>query len=155
MTFIVEPFSFAVAYVDPDIAGKKVDEKYMQLFAWHWPWDGESMLPIVTSIIYTTTLSVMNAAISSLPDHSRKIGELWGCREEPNGNGGPYSRIVTLIFENNTAARWVKAVMKLSNPRVLPNVHRTQLAHPTAGGQPTIHGGCSYLAMGDISLPLA
>jgi len=31
--------------------------------------------------------------------------ELWGYMEEPNGDGGPYARNVTPIFDNNTAAR--------------------------------------------------
>jgi hypothetical protein len=76
--FLVEPFSFTIAYVDPDIAGKRVGENNTQLFSWHWPADDELILLIVTSIIDTTILSIVNAAIAGLPDPSRKIQELWG-----------------------------------------------------------------------------
>jgi len=71
--FLVEPFSFTIAYVDPDIGVKRVGENNTQLFSWHWPGDDESILPIVTSIVDTTILSIVNAAIASLPDSSRKI----------------------------------------------------------------------------------
>jgi len=50
----------------------------------------------------------MNAAMAGLPDPSRKIQEVWGCLDEPNGDGGLYAHNVTPIFDNNTAARWVK-----------------------------------------------
>jgi len=100
--------------VDHDIAWKTVGETNSQLFSfsWHWPGDDEYMLPIVTSIINTTILSIINAAIAGLPDPSRKIRELAGCQEDPNGDGGAYAHNVTPIFDNNTAARWVKAAMK-------------------------------------------
>jgi hypothetical protein len=49
--FLIEPFIFTIAYVDLDIAGKRVGENNTQLFAWHWPGDDESTLPIVTSIV--------------------------------------------------------------------------------------------------------
>jgi len=41
---------------------------------------------------------------------------IWGCLEKPNGDGGLYTCNVTTIFDNNTAAGWVKAAMKLNNP---------------------------------------
>ena len=82
--FLVEPFSVTIAYVDPNIAGKRVGENNTQLFTWHWPGDDESRLPIVTSIVDTTSLSIVNAAIAGLPDPSRKIRKLWGRLEEPN-----------------------------------------------------------------------
>jgi hypothetical protein len=88
--FHVKSFSFSIPYVDPDIAGNKLDETYMLQFSWHWPWDDESILPIVTSIVHTTTVSVMNTAISGLPDCSWKVRELWGYCEEPNGDCGPF-----------------------------------------------------------------
>jgi len=50
---------------------------------------------------------------------NRYFQELWGCREEPNGDSGLYTHNVTPIFENNTAARWVKEAMKLNNPALL------------------------------------
>jgi len=71
--FLAEPFSFTIAYVDPDIAGKRVGENNTQLFSWHWPADDEWILPIVTSIVDTTILSIMNAANAGLPDPIRKI----------------------------------------------------------------------------------
>jgi len=71
--FLVEPFSFTIAYVDPNIAGKRVGENNTQLFSWHWPGDDKSILPIVTSIVDTTILSIVNAAIAGLPDSSQNI----------------------------------------------------------------------------------
>ena len=101
--------------MDPDIAGKRVGENNTQLFSWHWPGDDESILLIVTSIVDPTILSIANAAIAGRPDPSRRIRELWGCLDEPNGNGGPHARNVTPIFDNHTAAGWVQVAMKLSN----------------------------------------
>jgi len=109
--FLVEPFSFTIAHVDPDIAGKRVGENNTQLFSWQWPGDDELILPLVTSIVYMTILSIVNAAIAGLPDPSWKIRELWGCLEEPNGDRDPYARKVTPISDNNTAAGWVEAAM--------------------------------------------
>jgi hypothetical protein len=71
--FLVDPFSFTIAYVHPDLAGKRVGEINTQLFSWYGPGDDESIFPIVTSIVDTTILSIVNAAISGLPDPSRKI----------------------------------------------------------------------------------
>jgi hypothetical protein len=103
--FIVKQYSFTIAYVDPDIAGKRVGETNTQLFSWHWPGDDESMLPIDTSIVDTTLLPIVNPAIAGLPDRSWKIRELWGCLEQPNGDGGPSASDATQIFDINTAAR--------------------------------------------------
>jgi len=153
--FLVEPFSFTIAYVDPDIAGKRVGENNTQLFSWHWPGDDESILPIVTSIVDTTILSIVNAAITDLLDPSRKIRELWGCLEEPNGDGGPYARNVTPIFNNITAAGWVKAAMKLSNPMRCCVVYRGQEADGTDGAQTSMRGGRRYLPLDDILPPPA
>ena len=86
--FLVEPFSFTIAYVDFGIAGKMVGENNTQLFSWHWPRDGESILPIVTSIVDTTMLSIVNAAIAGLPDPSPMIREHWHCQVEPKAEGG-------------------------------------------------------------------
>ena len=113
--FLVEPFSFTIAYVDPDIARKRVGENDPQLFSGHWPWDDESILLMVTSIVVTTIVSIVNAAITGLWDPSYKIREIWGCRQEPNVHGGPHACNVTPIIDNNTAARWAKSAMKLSN----------------------------------------
>jgi hypothetical protein len=90
--------------VYPDIAGKTVGENNIQQYSWHWPGDDESILPIVTSIVNTTILSIVNAAITGLPDPSRKIRELWGCLAEPDRDGRPYASNVTSILDNNTAA---------------------------------------------------
>jgi len=151
--FLVELFSFTIAYVDRNIAGKRVGENNTQLFSWHWPGDDESILPIVTSIVDTTILSIVNAAIAGLPDPSRKIRELWGCLEEPNGDGGPYARNVTPIFDSNTAAGWVKVAMKLSNPTLFCVVYHGQQADGTDGAQTPMRGGHSYLPLDDILPP--
>jgi hypothetical protein len=153
--FVVEPFGFTITYVDPDIPGKRVVENKTQLFSWHWPGDDESILPIVTSIVDTTILSIVNAAIAGLPDPSLKIRQLWGCLEEPNGDGGPYARNVTTIFDNNTAAEWVKAAIQLINPMLFCVVYRGQQADGTAGAQPSMRGCCSYLCPDAILPPPA
>jgi hypothetical protein len=153
--FLVEPFSFTIAYVDPDFAGKKVGENNTQPFSWHWPGDDESILPIVTSIIDTTILSIVNAATLHLPDPSRKIQELWGCLEKPNGDGGPYARNVTPIFDNNPAARWVKVAMKFSNQMLCCVVYRGQQSDSTDGAQTPMYCGRSYLPLDDILPPPA
>jgi len=59
--------------VDPDIAGKRVGENNPQRFSWHWPGDDESILPIVTSTVDTTIMSIVNPAIAGLPDPSRRM----------------------------------------------------------------------------------
>jgi hypothetical protein len=153
--FLVKPFSFTIACVDPDITGKRVGENNTQRFSWHWPGDHESILLIVTSIVDMTILSIVNAAIASLPDPSRKIRELWGCLEERNGDGGPYTRNVTPIFDHNTAARWVKVAMTLSNPMLFCVVYCDQQADSTDGVQMPMRGGCSYLPLDDILPPPA
>jgi hypothetical protein len=84
-----------------------VGENNTQLFSWHWHGDHESRLRIVASIVGTTVLSIVNAAIASLPDPSQKIQELCGCLEEPNGDGDPYVHNFTPMFNSNTAAGWV------------------------------------------------
>jgi len=33
--FLVETFSFTIAFVDPDTAGKRVGENDTQLYSWH------------------------------------------------------------------------------------------------------------------------
>jgi len=70
---LVEPFTFTIAHVDPDIAGRSVGENNTQLSSWHWPGDDESKIPIVTSIVDTTILSIVNTAIANLPDPSWSI----------------------------------------------------------------------------------
>ena len=76
--FLVEPFRFTIAYVDPDIAGKRVGENHTQLFSWHWPGDDESLLPVVTSSVDTTIITIVNAAIAGLADPSRKKSRALG-----------------------------------------------------------------------------
>jgi len=103
-TFRLERFGFTIPYMDPDIAGKRVSEHSTHLSWWHWPGHDESRLSIITSIIDSTVLSMVNAAIAGLADLSRKIWDVWVCREEPNGYGGPYARNLNAIFNNSTAA---------------------------------------------------
>jgi hypothetical protein len=102
--FLVNRFSFTIAYVDPNSAGKRTGEINTQQFSWHWPRDDESILLIVISMVVTISMSLLNAAIGSLSDPSWTFAEVWGCREELNGDSGPYSRNVTSIFDYNTAA---------------------------------------------------
>jgi len=151
--FLVKPFSFTIAYVHPNIAGKSVGENNTQLFSWDWPGDDESTLPIHTSIVNTTIFSIMNAAIASQPDPSQNIRELWGCQKEPNGDWGPYSQKISSIFHDNTAAGWVKAVMKVNNRMLFGVIYCGQQANSTSGAQTPLRGGRSYRPLDDIFLP--
>ena len=100
-----------------------------------------------------TILSIVNAAIASLPDPSLKIWELWRCREEPNWDGGPHARNVTRIFDNNTAAEWVKAVMNCNNPTLFCVIHHGQQTDGTSGAQTPMSGSRRYLPLDDILPP--
>jgi len=93
-------------------------------------------------------LSIMTAAIASLPDPSRIIREPWGFLGEPTGDCGPHARNVTAIFDNNTAAGWVKAAMKLINPTLFHVVYRGQQADGTDAAQTPMLGSRSYLGWG-------
>jgi hypothetical protein len=153
--FLVEPLSFTIAYVDPVIAGKRVGENNTLLFSWHWPRDVESIHPIVTPIVDMIILSKVNAAITSLPDPIRKLRELWGCLEECNGEGSLYRSNITPIFDHNTAARWVKAAMKLSNRTLFCVIYRGQLPEGADGSQTPMCGGRTYVPLDDILPPPA
>jgi len=59
------------------------------------------------------------------------------------------------MFDNNTAARWVKAAMKLSNPTLFCVVYRGQQADRTDGAQTPMRGGRSYLPLNNILPPPA
>jgi len=120
--FLAEPFSFTIAYVNPDITGKRVGEKSTQLFIGHWPGDDESILTMVISNVDTTTLLILNAVIAHLPNSSMKISELQDCREEPNANSDPYASNISPIFDINTAARLVKVATKFHNPTDLSHL---------------------------------
>jgi len=52
--FLVQPLSFTIRHVDPNIAGMRVGENNTHLFSWHWPGDDESIRSIGTSIVDTT-----------------------------------------------------------------------------------------------------
>jgi hypothetical protein len=136
--------------VDPDIAGKMVGENNTELFSWYWPGEDDSILPRVKAIIQTTSLSIVNAATAGLPDLSQNILVNWGCGKERNGYGGPYARIVTPIFWNNTAAGQVKAAMKLINATIFLGY----LLSPNSR-QTSLRGGCSFLSQDDILPPPA
>lgn len=112
-----EPFIFTIPYPDPDIAAKRVGENTTLLLSCHWPGGDESICPIVISIIDITIWSIVNAAISGLPDSSQKIRVLWGCREQADGDGGLSARNDTPIIPNNTAAGCVMAAMNFRNER--------------------------------------
>ena len=75
--------------------------------------------------------------------------------EEPKGDGGPDASNGTPIFNNNTAAGWVKAAMKLSNPTLFCIVYHSQQTNSTAGAQTPMRGGHSYLPLDDILPPPA
>ena len=87
--FLGEPSSITIGYVAHNIAGKRVGEYSTRLFSSHRPGDDESILPIVTSIVDMTIVSIMNTAIPGLPHPSQKTRGVWGSQEEPDGDGGP------------------------------------------------------------------
>jgi hypothetical protein len=95
---------------------------------------------------------MMNAAIAGLADTRENIRKFWGCWEEHNGDGCQDAQVFTTIFDNNTAARWVKAAMKLNNPTLFSIVHYGQQADSTAGTQTPIRVGRCILHL-DIILP--
>jgi len=130
--------------VDFNLAGRRVGENSTRLFSWHWPGDDGSILQIVTSIINMTMWVIVNAAIAGLPDRRWKIRKLYGCWEEPNGDGSLQSHIVTPFMDNNTAARWVKTAMKLNNAALFCIVCRGKLADCPAGVLMPMHCGRSY-----------
>jgi len=148
--FAVELSSSTIGYVDPDIAGKRVCEDNTQLIWWHWPGDDESILPKVTSIIDTTILFIVNAAIGGLPDSSKNIRELWGTREEHNGEGDPHTRNASPICDSHSSAGCVKSAIKLNNPRLFWVVYCGQQADGTSGDQTPVPGGRSYHVVDDI-----
>lgn len=108
---LVEPFNITIAHVHPELAAMRAAEMNTQPLPWHWPWDDESIFLIHTLIINIAMMSIVNAAVASLPHPSQEIQELWGCREAPDGSGGPHASSVTPIFNNISAARWVQAAM--------------------------------------------
>jgi len=97
----------------------------------------------------------VNAAIAGLPDPSWKIRELCGCQEGPTGDGGLHSQNVTLIFDNNTSARWVKAAMKLYNPTHFCVVYFGQQTDSTSRAQTPMLGGRSCHHLNDLLPPPA
>jgi len=114
--YLFELLRFTIAYVDPEIAGKRVGEHNTRLLSWQWPGDDESILPTVTSIVDTTMGSIVNPAIVCLPDPSQKFRKFWGSREKSNGDRGAHPHNITPIFDNYTADGWVKVAMKWCNP---------------------------------------
>ena len=153
--YLIEPSSFTIAYVDPHIAAKRGGENNTQLFSWHRPGDDGSRLPIDTSIIDRTILSIMNGAIPGQRDPSQKIRVLWGCQKKPNGGGGPHSHNATPIFDTNTAAGWLQLVMKLNIPTHFCIIYCGQQADGTSGSKMPMRDGCRYLPLNDILPPTA
>ena len=102
-----------------------------------------------------TILSIVNAAIPSLPDPSRKSRMHWGPQEEPNENGGPSASSVTPTFVNNPATRWVMVAMELSNLTCFCVVYCGQRADSPAGAQTPMRGDYSYFPLDDILPPPA
>jgi len=154
-TFLVKPFSFSIAYVDANIAGKEVGENNLKLFSGHCLGDDDSMHLTVISIVDTTIWSIVNRALANLPDPFQIIGELWGCQEELIGYGGPHTHNVTPIFIYNTGARCGRPVMKLHIPTRYTIVYNGQQAGSTSGALMPIHAGHSYQSPDVILLPAA
>lgn len=144
--FLVELYTFTIAYVDPYIAGKRLGEINSQLFSWHCLGDDESILLIVTSIIDATILSIMNESIAGLPHFRWTIQENPQCRKVPIGDRDLYSCNIARIFNNNNAAKWLMVIRKVCNPTLFCIIYGGQQADGTVCGQTPMHGGSDYLA---------
>jgi len=153
--FLLEQFSVAIAYVDPDIAGNRVGQIITQLFSLHWPGDDKSILQIVTSIIDMTIFAFVNAALTGVPDTSAKIRYRWGFQKESNGDSGQHACNVTPNIDNNTAAGWVQVAMQWINPMLFCVTYPGQQANSTSGAQRPMHGGRCNLPLDDIHQPPA
>jgi len=101
---LVEPLTFTIAYVNPNVAEKRVGENNTQLFALYWPGVDESILQRITSVVNTTILLIVIAVVAGLPDHSWKIRQLLGCLEETNGDGCPHAHDIPPSYDDNTTA---------------------------------------------------
>jgi hypothetical protein len=75
----------------------------------------------------------MNAAITSLPECSRQIGEHWGYREECNKKCGLHTGSATPIFHYTTAAGRVKMLIKLKKPKLHSVIYHSQKANVKSG----------------------
>ena len=128
-----EPFSFPMAYVDPDIVQKMVDANNTQLFSFQRPGVDESILAIVISIINTAILSIVNVAMSSPPDCSQNIPEIGRWQDMPECDVGPHACNVTPNFNNCITARWVKVTMKLNNATLYCIIYHCQQSDETFG----------------------
>jgi len=148
-----KPFDITIAYVDPDIAGERVVVNNSDLFSWHWRGDDESILRIVTSVVDTMIVSIVDAPIPSKPDCRQSFREWWGCRAGPNGDGGLYARQVAPIANENISAGGVQAAMTISNQMRFCVLRRGRQADGTAGAQTPLYGGRSYLAQDNIIPP--
>jgi len=84
---------------------------------------------------------------------ARKSKSFGGCQAQPNGEGGLHTQNVSTILDNNTAAGWVNAAMKLNNAMPLHVVYHGQQTNGTSGAQTHMHGGRSYLPLDDILPP--
>ena len=97
----------------------------------------------------------MNAAIAGLPDPSLEIRAVWGCEEEANGDGSPRTCYVTPMFDDDTAAGWVKSAMKLYNQTLFCILYRGNISDGTSGAQLPMCGCHSSHHLGDILQPAA
>jgi len=153
--FLVELFTFTMAYVGQDIAGKWVGENNTQQFSLHWPGDDISILLRVTSIADPTILLVVNAVIPGLPLPSWKIRKHWGCLEEPTADSAQHIWNGTPIIDNNEGARWEKGTMKLHILWLVGIVDRSQHANGTSDAETDMRGGCCYFPPYNVLPPPA
>ena len=77
-------------------------------------------------------MSMVMAATAVLPDHSCKIREHCGYREQPNGDGAPYAHNDSSISDNDIAAGWIHAAKKFSNSTLCDFIYCGQDADGTA-----------------------
>jgi hypothetical protein len=95
---LVEPFSLTMVNLDSNVSGPRVGENNTPQFSLHWHLYGEWILPIVTSFVDISSVSIINAVLRGVQDPSLTIRERWGCQEEPTGKGHLHARIFTPIF---------------------------------------------------------
>lgn len=70
--FCLKPFRFTIAYVDREIAGKRVHKNSNTLFGLNRHVGAESIFRIGPSTVDTTSFSRVNPAVAGLPDAIRK-----------------------------------------------------------------------------------
>jgi len=153
--FLIKQFSVTTIYANTKVTSKRVGQNNPQRIPWCWPGDGELILLIVTSIVDTSILSIMNPAIAGLPNPRWKIGELWDSWEQRNGDGSLSACHIPPICDHHTAAGWANLAMNVCNLKQCCVSCSGQQANIISGTQTPMCSGHSYHFLDDIVPPPA